>query len=355
MQANATTLGSRLTNATSQASERPLRRRLPLRRALGSCAVLALARGVLADVTIGGLTFEDEAFATRLISASPDPSTGAFTHESLDPDGPTPVHTVELTLPAQLALLESLLVGSELDDWAGLRVAHNSSVTLGFDAIRPIDGAGDDLVVFDIGNAEAIEVTIAGTSRVYTFVATGQTITAGFGSLSVNAARVDLADFGVTSAGVVTLTAPTGGALDPDPTAVGVLNGSPAAAVALRSAGTNPLSYSANPVVIGSSFTASVDNGLAAQVASVLIGFDTPATLLLAGGQTLLCLDLGSGEMFTGAGLSPSSSLAGVDGYSAAVPDLPALCGLTIHSQAIQFGSPPFVLSNAQDLTIGPF
>ena len=125
--------------------------------------------------------------------------------------------------------------------------------------------------------------------------------------------------------------------------------------VLFRNAGTNPASYAADPLVLGSTFTASVDNGAAAQLTSLVFAFGVPFSLPLPGGQTLLCLDDGSGELFSGAGLSPSSSVGGVDSYSLPVPANPAFCGLTLHSQAIQFGNPPFALSNAQDLRIGSF
>jgi hypothetical protein len=127
----------------------------------------------------------------------------------------------------------------------------------------------------------------------------------------------------------------------------------PQAEVTMRNAGSNPASYVASPIVIGSTFTAIVDNNLASQLTSLLFAFDSAASLPLAGGQTLLCLDLGSGELFTGANLAPTSSAGGADSYSLAVPNDPTLCGFAFASQAIQFGSPPFDLSNAQDFTIG--
>lgn len=126
------------------------------------------------------------------------------------------------------------------------------------------------------------------------------------------------------------------------------------AAVASRNAGANPASYSASPAVLGGTFSATVDNPLAGQTTSVLFAFDSPSSLTLATGQVLLCLDLGgNGELLTGAGLTPTSTAGGVDSYSIAVPDLPALCGVTLCTQALQLGVPPFQLSNAQDLTLG--
>ena len=125
------------------------------------------------------------------------------------------------------------------------------------------------------------------------------------------------------------------------------------AEVANRSQAPNPNSYVASPAIIGATLTATVDNNLAGETSSLLFAFDTPVSVALAAGQVLLCLDGGSGEMFTGSGLLPASSVGGVDSYSASVPNDLLLCSLPLYSQAIQFGIPPFTLSNAQDFTIG--
>ena len=37
------------------------------------------------------------------------------------------------------------------------------------------------------------------------------------------------------------------------------------------------------------------------------------------------------------------------------MPTDPSTCGVVYYSQTLQFGNPPFVLSNAQDLAIGSF
>lgn len=119
-----------------------------------------------------------------------------------------------------------------------------------------------------------------------------------------------------------------------------------------RNGGTNPASYTASPIEIGTTWNATVNNNTAGQLVSALFAFDSAFSLLLAGGQTLLAIDLGSGELFTGGGLSPTSSAGGIDSYSLSVPSSTSLCGLQLFSQAIQFGSPPFDLSNAVDFYI---
>lgn len=124
-------------------------------------------------------------------------------------------------------------------------------------------------------------------------------------------------------------------------------------AIAFRNAGTNPVSYVLDPVQVGGTFHATVDNNVAGQVASVLIAFFDPFSLTLANGQTLLCFDLsGFGEIFTGSGLAPTSSAGGVDTYLAPVPADQTLINIQLFSQAIQFGAPPFALSNAQDMIL---
>lgn len=121
-----------------------------------------------------------------------------------------------------------------------------------------------------------------------------------------------------------------------------------------RNAALNPASYTASAAVLGGTLTGTVDNNLAGQTTSALFAFDTSVSVVLAGGQTLLCLDTGgNGELFTGGGLTPSGAGGGIDTFSLAIPNNFSLCGLTASSQAIQFGVPPFVLSNAQDLTVG--
>ena len=131
----------------------------------------------------------------------------------------------------------------------------------------------------------------------------------------------------------------------------------PQSAVAFRNAGTNPVSYSAGPIVIGGTFHATVDNAVAGQFTSAIFAFDSPVTVPLAMGQTVLCLDLnGTGELFTGGGLRPSTTgFFGTDTYSFPLANLPSMCGTVLYSQALHFGFPPFELSNAQDFTVGNY
>ena len=125
------------------------------------------------------------------------------------------------------------------------------------------------------------------------------------------------------------------------------------AAVTTRNAGTNPVSYTAAPLVFGGSFTASVDLTTTGHNFAILLGFDTPIDVPLGGGQRLLCVDFGgSGELFTGAGLGPVAGPTA--NFSLPLPSDLAFCNFNFCSQALHFGGPvPFALSNAQDLTLG--
>ncbi len=126
-----------------------------------------------------------------------------------------------------------------------------------------------------------------------------------------------------------------------------------APSAAQRNGGANPLSFDADPIELGGTFSATVDNNVAGQLTSILFAFDTPVSVPLAGGQTLLAIDLGSGELLTGGGLAPTSAGGGIDTYSVAVPSNLALCDFLMYAQAIEFGNPPFALSNAVDFRIG--
>lgn len=124
-------------------------------------------------------------------------------------------------------------------------------------------------------------------------------------------------------------------------------------AVTTRNAGTNPASYAAVPPLFGGLWTATVDLTTTGHSFAALVAFDSPFTLTLGGGQTLLCLDLGgNGELFSGGGLGPMAGPSA--GFSLTMPNDLSFCNLSFCSQAIHFGGVvPFALSNALDLTLG--
>jgi hypothetical protein len=162
---------------------------------------LAGAAHARADVIVGGITFNDNAFADRLAS-----STGAW------------------SFGGGATSLENALVGSNPDDFA-FAFGSTSNVVLQFTDNLAINLAGADLAVFELGTAEtfSLAVTVGGTTQSYTAVSTGFTA----GGFELLVAQIDLSDFGVALGGTVDTVqlfpAPTGG--DPaDFTVVAALN-----------------------------------------------------------------------------------------------------------------------------------
>ena len=119
-----------------------------------------------------------------------------------------------------------------------------------------------------------------------------------------------------------------------------------------RDAGTNPSSYSIDQdPVLGSTVTGSVDLGnTTGHTFAVIFAFDTPFSVTLSGGQTLLALDLGgSGELF-----AQPTVMGDLAQFSIPIPADVTLAGFEAYSQAIHFGGiVPFALSNAVDFFVG--
>jgi hypothetical protein len=166
--------------------------------------VLADTTHVRADIIVGGLTFDDDAFADDLVS-----STGAW------------------TFGGGAASLEAALVGSNPNDFA-FAFGSTSNVVLRFTDNLAINLAGADLAIFELGTAEtfSLAVEVAGTTNSYTAVDTGFDA----GGFDLLVAQIDLSDFGVAAGGTVDTVqlfpAPTGG--DPaDFTVIGALNSTP--------------------------------------------------------------------------------------------------------------------------------
>ncbi len=117
-----------------------------------------------------------------------------------------------------------------------------------------------------------------------------------------------------------------------------------------RNGGANPASLSAAAPVLGTTVAAEVDLGTTGHSLAILFAFDAPIAVTLAGGQTLLAIDLGgSGEL-----LGQSAVAGPLAGFPLPIPPDPSLAGFTAHCQAIHFGGiTPYALSNAQDLVLG--
>ena len=121
----------------------------------------------------------------------------------------------------------------------------------------------------------------------------------------------------------------------------------------LRNGGTNPVSLSSSTAVLGGTLQATVDLTTTGHDSAFLLAFDTPISgVTLSTGQTLLCIDQGSGELLSGAGLFAAGPTAT---FSIPVPNDPCLyefefCLFAVHV----FGIDPFSLSNVYDMRIGP-
>ncbi|MEW6073108.1 MAG: hypothetical protein AB1726_11035 [Planctomycetota bacterium] len=128
--------------------------------------------------------------------------------------------------------------------------------------------------------------------------------------------------------------------------------GSLAASATFRTAGTNPASYAAfTTPILGGTYTALVDvGGTSGHNLAWLVGFTTPLSLTLSGGQTLL---VNPGD--------PNGELLGLDlvsgpqaTYDLPVPADAVFAGFALSTQALHWGGvTPFALSNAQDLILG--
>ena len=124
------------------------------------------------------------------------------------------------------------------------------------------------------------------------------------------------------------------------------------ASVTSRNAGSNPASYTTStPPILGDTYTAVVDlAGTTGHTYALLVGYSTPATFTLGGGQTLLVnVADPNGELLMQPFLSGP-----VATYDIPVPYDVVFAGFEASTQALHFGGiSPFALSNSQDLSLG--
>jgi hypothetical protein len=137
---------------------------------------------------IADMTFHDDAFVDFVADATPSGS-GHFNMEALGPINQP------LTLPADFAILEAAVVGSNITDWVSLRTSE-ARLTLGFSDLIAVDGPGDDLAIVERFATAPMDVTINGITQSYISQPHGG---------DVNFVPVDLADFGVAQASTFTI------------------------------------------------------------------------------------------------------------------------------------------------------
>ena len=125
----------------------------------------------------------------------------------------------------------------------------------------------------------------------------------------------------------------------------------PAAQASRNILGANPDSVTTAGVPkTGTNMFVFVDLTTTGHSSALLFGFDTPIAITLAGGQALLCLDLGGNGELLGKSIQPGPTAL----YGLSIPNQPGLCGFTFSMQAIHLGGVvPFALSNAIDVTVG--
>lgn len=120
----------------------------------------------------------------------------------------------------------------------------------------------------------------------------------------------------------------------------------PAAVATARQAFGNPNSYTCSAPVLGQTWNASVDVGATGHALAVVFAAVSPANVPVSPGFTVL---LGAPVFeFLPVAAGP------VAAYTLAMPMDPTLAGFQLSTQAVHVGgSPPLLLSNAQDLTLG--
>ena len=120
------------------------------------------------------------------------------------------------------------------------------------------------------------------------------------------------------------------------------------------SGGTNPTGFVAGPPVLGTTWSASVDNTGMGNSWAGIVGYFNPTEVFLPGIGDYLLVNVasGNGELL---GLSPRAG-TGVIGFSASVPGDMALGGYTFTTQGYGFGGGGGIhLHNAYDLWVGTY
>ena len=129
-----------------------------------------------AITSVAGINFQDNAFADSVISSS-----GTYTL-------------------AGAATLQDAVTGSSLTHFA-YSFSSGAYIQAGFTDNYLVNGAGNDLALFEYGTPDSfgVSLTIGGVTHTYLTVATG--FSALFGNLSygINVTQINLDDFGIAA------------------------------------------------------------------------------------------------------------------------------------------------------------
>jgi VPDSG-CTERM motif len=152
-------------------------------------------------LVVGGINFDSNAFADTLQSSS-----GSFSTSG--------------------GALSSVLTDVDAATYA-FSFSPGAYVQLGFTDNLVVNGAGNDLALFEVGVPDSFRfsLTIGGFTQTYNSVATGDTA----GGFSLNLAQVDLSTFGVAAGAtidsiVIGLDIPASGGTVPSLSLVGAIN-----------------------------------------------------------------------------------------------------------------------------------
>lgn len=141
-------------------------------------ASIFAATSASATITVGGYTFDDNAFVDAVTGSS-----GTFKLV-----GGSTIASVILDKDPSTYL-------SSRDTGAYLDLAFTDNVA--------VNGPGTDIVLFELGYPDTWTVTINGITKTAASIATGQFITLYSVDYSLNAATLDLTDFGIPTGGTV--------------------------------------------------------------------------------------------------------------------------------------------------------
>ena len=184
-------------------------------RALAGLALFGLAGAAQATpISIGGFTFDENSSADHVGA-----TTGTIQTFVVDAGGGFNVNAFSVDL---------VLTDNSLD--SGVFCLNACTIELIFTDNAAVNGAGDDLILFEQGEAETTNITIGGIELVLSDFTTQAAIVDAQGTL-INIYAIELDDFGIVSGGMIDtvlldLNFPLGDVNFPtsDPTALFALN-----------------------------------------------------------------------------------------------------------------------------------
>jgi len=159
-----------------------------------------------AITTVAGINFQDNAFADTVLSSS-----GTYTLGGA-------------------ATLQNAVTGPSLTKYA-FSFSSGAYIQAGFTDNYLVNGAGNDLALFEFGVPDtfAVSLTVGGVTHTYLSADTGFSSTIGGSSFEVNVAEINLDDFGVgagaeLSSIVIGMDIQGGGGTVPSLGVIGALN-----------------------------------------------------------------------------------------------------------------------------------